>query len=616
MLQNAGSGTTAQDLLSGPLAGQDYYPPDSELPASPAAIASSKRIISHLHHKSDHYSNAKPGSAIDDNVHFSEGESDDEGDAPSEGKPAPKKAGRKPLTTEPTNKRKAQNRAAQRAFRDRKERYVKSLEDRIKELEDLNPSKSDTKLLEENTNLKVLVQKLETENYILKEQSFTFDFPISQSRSVNSLCTHLSSTSAAALLARSQTSDQVPTSRAMPGTNGFSKYADTNHLSGNNPAVTAAKHLTNDQLPWTPASSGADSVPNSPHDHMLPTPEQDNISHISYTDNAAVVPRYRNGTPEDISLFSTLLDGTGNSFGHSLHSTSSPQHSAAGMSATTTSTATTITTTQAVNHMGFAGTTVPTSAATVTSTVETLANDTSAALATPQSLIDCSLQNQPSPASTIALFTDNSPSPTLDDLVNTPLFSTDKNGNVLFTPPQAPMSLGMTSLTFEQTQALFTDFRDPSDPRDYFASFEDPVETSLPDHSLGGGLFNDPLFDTYALHDVPVVGMAAGQNVMGVTIKVEEVNALPTPAQEVATPIMSTDECDEKTPHRLPPLGENEAAIPCPQVWEHIAKHPKFDDADIDELCAELKSKAKCSGHGPVIALSDVDKLMSRLNQE
>lgn len=44
--------------------------------------------------------------------------------------------GRKPLTTEPKDKRTAQNRAAQRAFRERKERKMRELQDKVKKLED------------------------------------------------------------------------------------------------------------------------------------------------------------------------------------------------------------------------------------------------------------------------------------------------------------------------------------------------------------------------------------------------------------------------------------------------------------------------------------------------
>ncbi|PHH61370.1 hypothetical protein CDD81_448 [Ophiocordyceps australis] len=51
------------------------------------------------------------------------------------GEKVPKKPGRKPLTSEPTSKRKAQNRAAQRAFRERKEKHLKDLETKVHELE-------------------------------------------------------------------------------------------------------------------------------------------------------------------------------------------------------------------------------------------------------------------------------------------------------------------------------------------------------------------------------------------------------------------------------------------------------------------------------------------------
>ncbi|CAE6395019.1 unnamed protein product [Rhizoctonia solani] len=68
-------------------------------------------------------------------------------------------------------KRKEQNRAAQRAFRDRKEKHVRDLEDKIQELEQkFNTSES------ENTNLKDLLKRLQNENMMLKQSAFTFEF--------------------------------------------------------------------------------------------------------------------------------------------------------------------------------------------------------------------------------------------------------------------------------------------------------------------------------------------------------------------------------------------------------------------------------------------------------
>ncbi|RWA14833.1 hypothetical protein EKO27_g285 [Xylaria grammica] len=75
----------------------------------------------------------------------------------SEGK-TPKKPGRKPLTNEPSSKRKAQNRAAQRAFRERKEKHLKDLETKVEELEKASNATND-----ENSQLRTQIEKLTVE---------------------------------------------------------------------------------------------------------------------------------------------------------------------------------------------------------------------------------------------------------------------------------------------------------------------------------------------------------------------------------------------------------------------------------------------------------------------
>ncbi|KAJ3055711.1 hypothetical protein HK097_009596 [Rhizophlyctis rosea] len=105
-----------------------------------------------------------------------------QGAAPAAGADTPlkKKPGRKPATTEPANKRTAQNRAAQRAFRERKERYVKELETRVQQLEDAQRHAEAGSLIEENTKLRRKLEALESENTILREMSFSFEFPTGQ----------------------------------------------------------------------------------------------------------------------------------------------------------------------------------------------------------------------------------------------------------------------------------------------------------------------------------------------------------------------------------------------------------------------------------------------------
>jgi hypothetical protein len=56
--------------------------------------------------------------------------------------------------------------------------------------------------------------------------------------------------------------------------------------------------------------------------------------------------------------------------------------------------------------------------------------------------------------------------------------------------------------------------------------------------------------------------------------------------------------------------------LSCNKVWERIQQHPKFEDLEDDEmdkLCNELKSKAKCSGHGPVVPEEEVDAVLVKL---
>ncbi|KDQ54956.1 hypothetical protein JAAARDRAFT_60403 [Jaapia argillacea MUCL 33604] len=69
-------------------------------------------------------------------------------------------------------KRKEQNRAAQRAFRERKEKHVRDLEDKVAALEAKNAVAQS-----ENENLRDLLTRLQSENMQLRQASFTFNVP-------------------------------------------------------------------------------------------------------------------------------------------------------------------------------------------------------------------------------------------------------------------------------------------------------------------------------------------------------------------------------------------------------------------------------------------------------
>ncbi|KAI8984766.1 hypothetical protein BDF20DRAFT_861656 [Mycotypha africana] len=99
----------------------------------------------------------------------------------------PKKPGRKPmenldeLPKDPKLKRKAQNRAAQRAFRERKEQFVNELQQQIAELKAAK-EKREKELAQENALLRQENAKLKEENECLKEAArYSVNGPVASS---------------------------------------------------------------------------------------------------------------------------------------------------------------------------------------------------------------------------------------------------------------------------------------------------------------------------------------------------------------------------------------------------------------------------------------------------
>ncbi|KAI9475921.1 MAG: hypothetical protein EXX96DRAFT_651628 [Benjaminiella poitrasii] len=97
----------------------------------------------------------------------SQQDSSDDGSKKPGRKPIPNEESLSDLDHDPKVKRKAQNRAAQRAFRERKERYVKELEAKLKQVQDARLFVT-AQLVQENQQLRAIIQRLEAENCALK----------------------------------------------------------------------------------------------------------------------------------------------------------------------------------------------------------------------------------------------------------------------------------------------------------------------------------------------------------------------------------------------------------------------------------------------------------------
>lgn len=73
-----------------------------------------------------------------------------------------------------------------------------------------------------------------------------------------------------------------------------------------------------------------------------------------------------------------------------------------------------------------------------------------------------------------------------------------------------------------------------------------------------------------------------------------------------------TSEAFQHEPHP-DTLQSGKQLITCSQVWERLCEHPQFEEFDIEELCAQLKAKAKCSGSGPVIEEDELHEVLEAL---
>ncbi|KAF9081869.1 hypothetical protein BGX23_000362, partial [Mortierella sp. AD031] len=98
-----------------------------------------------------------------------------------------KKPGRKPGATCPAL-RKEQNRAAQRAFRDRKERHLHQLENMIKDLKNQHFLVT-SRLQREAHDLKAVIESLQSENFYLREVVFAFESALSKGNYIDILKT-------------------------------------------------------------------------------------------------------------------------------------------------------------------------------------------------------------------------------------------------------------------------------------------------------------------------------------------------------------------------------------------------------------------------------------------
>lgn len=159
-----------------------------------------------------------------------------------------------------------------------------------------------------------------------------------------------------------------------------------------------------------------------------------------------------------------------------------------------------------------------------------------------------------------------------------PILDTFASTLASLTQGQSPQSLtngfNNSSMPSSTTSAPLSSFTPVSYPNLF--DMNDPLFSTWRDNSISSNGGDDANFDIF---DTMFSSMSPGAfNLVDTTGLTDFITdspiQIPTQDQQMQT-------------------GTGEQGITCPELWEKIKNHPQYDDIDIDQLCAEMRSKAK-----------------------
>ncbi|KOC09153.1 hypothetical protein AFLA70_107g002681 [Aspergillus flavus AF70] len=441
---------------------------------------------------------------------------------------AAKKPGRKPLTSEPTSKRKAQNRAAQRAFRERKEKHLKDLETKVDELQ-----KASDDANQENGLLRAQVERLQVE---LREY-----------RKRLSWLTTGSGISAMSAIPSAH-------SRNLYGLNNndfmfdFPKFGD---LPGG--------HIFNGPLTKSNQNKPRDGSSPATSDSQVPgvmTRETLNGSNNRGMPTAKAANGVSNNpSPKVPSVYNIRQSASSHDSSNSCSpSSSSDSHQSQMLSSNGTSPE-------------------PSSNSPATKLNDSLQNHHACTYSTidgeasfcAQLGMACGNINKPIPAVRGKS----------ESVSNTP---SQPNNNYEQTPgPGLDLLAQQNGGQFDPV--LFGDWREPQDAilsQDFGTFFDDAFP--LPDLGSPSHNFN------------------------------EVANPQPPKKDLIA-------EIDNKLDEEVVPGEDKSQMLSCTKIWDRLQSMEKFrnGEIDVDNLCSELRTKARCSEGGVVVNQKDVEDIMGRV---
>ncbi|EGE77501.1 bZIP transcription factor AP-1/Yap1 [Blastomyces dermatitidis ER-3] len=523
-----------------------------------------------------------------------------------------KKPGRKPLTSEPTTKRKAQNRAAQRAFRERKEKHLKDLETKVEELE-----KTSKLTNNENELLRAQVEKLQVEVKVYRKRlswinsgtsllpstssgmrgseyrngshhsgnDFSFEFP--KFGDLPSSHTFSQSLSKAP-------SHHTKHLTASPTTTGVD-YKSPNKSSGN---FFKSAHLAPQQQTFNPGNT-PHSVPTPDSMNSSGTPSsQGRNSQSASIENLNGFDTYSGRPSRNNTGLSYTSTGSGANSNTNNYLTYQTQHYGSSNASNSASPSAS----SESHHLSSIGTSPepsvnspPTGKLTESSlnTINEL-NASHAGGEGEKSFYEklgraCGCAENPVPA---ALSDSNRPPKLPDHNNNISNSSSNNHGNINYL---ADGLLGIDWLAQQNggqfDPVLFGDYRDPQDAvlsQDFGNFFND----ALPFPEFGSSLqtfneLNNGHANTTASTTAP-------------------------PKHDLLRQVDSILEGNHD--EEVVPAEDRSQMLSCTKIWDRLQSMEKFrnGEIDVDSLCSELRTKARCSEGGVVVKHDDVEAIMSR----
>lgn len=504
----------------------------------------------------------------------------------------PKKPGRKPLMSEPTTKRKAQNRAAQRAFRERKEQHLKNLEVKVEELTKTSEEKN-----QENGLLKAQVDRLQAE---LRDYRKRLSSDASRNRSPPLYKAEPPAETFAF---------EFPTFGSLPGNQLLGTFGQSNIGIARRTAESSSSPVDSARISNSRKSSGGKQV--TP-DESVSRPatkrgsQESSYDSVSFLSNK-IAPTQSNGVDSFAGLFSPgLLQGAkigteNNDYGFPMLTASPTAQAQPTSQDNGTDSNSGLSRVFRFNSGSASSNTDSPSQSSLSQF-----NATSSCHTSP-----CNTSPEPSTSTLLkdTKQTTNYSNINLDDTSNiNALNNVNPNQGIDWLAAQ-------NGGQFDPV--LFGDYRESQD-------------AIVGDGDFTNGFFNDAFpfeFGSPLNFDLTSPKVAQSQipaSTLRQTQQAQPPNASSTTSASASALANAEkiregfeDEIDRGCPHaRLKSTPTAPNMLNANTIWNQLQNNKDFQDGkfDLDNLCSELRAKAKCSESGVVVPAADVDKVFEKLS--